>query len=280
MKQERTIINTLGMTWAVIPGGTFHKDLTTAENLLAAVNTLSTTGRIRLLSLYKPSWHDTGKIAGSTSLDSSCHGCEFCQRMRSKEDDLLCICNYCYDYNQEQRYIDTLNRHRLNMLIMSAIDYTEEELKIVSVSLFTRVNSSGDTPNIIYARNMIRIAYINPFANVGYWFKNYAAVMAAIDQLGKPKNLSLIYSIARINYIPDPEIFDSRIDYFFIVCTPKKIEKIFGSIPCNECNGKKCGSKECGWKCYTKTHKHGKLIVEVLRASKKKIAAIDALEEK
>ena len=144
-----------GVEFVIGKSKKFDKDFVKAEKLLTK-KCLTATDRMELLSIYATSYHDDGKIEGFTSCDSSCHGCEFCQKMiESAKQDPTLICGYCYDHAQENRWINTRNRHGLNLLIMSVTDYTEDELSRLSVTEFTRINSSGETLQTIFSLAII-----------------------------------------------------------------------------------------------------------------------------
>lgn len=216
--------------------------------------------RKKLLAVYSVADHTSGKIEGICSCDSSAHGCEFCQKMRkAAEKDSSIICGYCYDYTQEERWWNTLLRHAMNLEIMATVEFTQEELKALPITELFRVNSSGDTENVIHAKNMIRIIYDNPESACGYWTKNIPAVDRAIDEIGKPANMIYIQSSIRIN---KPDKMSKYADYLFTVYSPDRIAAAMQSGAC-ECNGKKCMA--CGFKCYKGLWPRGAEIAEKLR---------------
>lgn len=249
--------------------GKFEKDLKIASPLLlkaAAGQKLTSIERITLLSIYKVSYHDSGKIEGTSSLDSTATNCEFCQNMRNNNaDNKACICVHCYDAAQEQYRINVLNRHTLNMLIMSTVEFEIDELRMLPLTLITRVNSSGDTRNKIYARNMIKCCIAFPLIRFGYWAKNTAPIIAACDELGKPENLMLIQSAC---YIGKTVKRAKYFDYVFIVYPDKESTEKAIAAGASACNGKKC--RECGYKCYFGNHAGNGTIAELLRGADKK----------
>lgn len=257
--------------------GKFEKDLKIASPLLlkaAAGEKLTAIEKITLLSIYKVSYHDSGKIEGTSSLDSTATNCEFCQNMRNNNaDNKACICVHCYDAAQEKYRINVLNRHTLNMLIMSTVEFEMDELKTLPLTAITRVNSSGDTRNEIYARNMLKCCFAFPFVKFGYWAKNVGPIIAACDALGKPENVCLIESACYIG----KEIKKAKyFDYVFIVYPDKETTKKAIQAGASACNGKKC--RECGYKCYFKSHTGDGTIAELLRgADKNTIAEIKAI---
>ena len=275
-KTEIVKINYRGLNF-FIDNDKIENDLNVVMSILdKGVENLTAVDRFTLLNIYKTAYHDSGKIEGVTSLDSTATNCEFCKAIRAaNKDNDLCICNGCYDMQQESYRLAVLSRHTLNMLIMMTVDFTVEELKMLTVTPLLRVNSSGDTPNVIYARNMIRSCYAFPFVHVGYWAKNVNAVIAACDELGKPENVVLIQSSCLIG---KPAKKAKYFDFVFTVYPDKETCEAAIAAGASSCNGKKC--KECGYKCYFGTHEGNGNIAEVLRgASKDKIKAIKALLE-
>lgn len=275
-KTEIVKINYRGLNF-VIDNDKIEKDLAIVMSILdKGSENLTSVDRFTLLNVYKTSYHTDGKIEGVTSLDSTASNCEFCKAIRkANENNMLCICNGCYDLQQESYRLSTLSRHTLNMLIMMTIEFTVDELKMLTVTPIIRINSSGDTPNETYARNMIKIAYAFPFARVGYWAKNTSPIVKACDSLGKPENLTLIQSSCMIG---KPATKVKYFDYVFTVYPDKETTEKAIVAGASSCNGKKC--KDCKYKCYFANHE-SENIAEVLRGvNKNKVNAIKALLEK
>ena len=255
-----------GYTFILGKSSKFDRDFERVKELIDSNVIDDHYVHLELLRIYNASYHDNGKIEGITSFDSSCGNCEFCQKMmcKAKENPLM-ICGYCYDDAQEQFKIFVRNRHGLNLLIWSTVLFTVEELKILPATELDRINSSGETPNVTYAKNSVNLAYAHPDRHFGYFSKNTAPIVAAIDELGKPKNLVLVQSSIRIG-IPDRKA--KYFDYVFTVYPDKAscAEAIRnGASPCN---GMKC--RDCGFKCYYGTHESDQ-IAEVLRGVNKDI---------
>lgn len=236
--------------------------------------TLTALERLQLLQIYGVSYHKDGKIEGCTSCDASAHGCEFCSKMRAAAaHDPTIICGICYDYSQEEYRTSVLQRHALNLRIMKSVLFTVDELKALPIFTILRVNSSGDIDNVTQARNMLRIAAAHPSTPCTIWTKNIPAMTAALDLEGKPGNVTLIRSSLHIDR-PDP--LPPRFDYVFTVySTPARVYAAI-AMGAAECNGKKC--RECGYKCYYRTHKAVN-IAEYLRTDNKTRAAIAAATE-
>jgi len=246
----------------------FESDLFAVAAILAKDDEeITAADRCQLLKIYRPSYHETGKIEGVTSFDSTATNCEFCQAMRkAANENPLHICGYCYDYAQEHGYkgVNVLNRHTLNMIIMSTIDFSVDELRALHASQINRVNSSGDVPNVIYARNMLRICYAFDFFKFGFWAKNTLAVIKACDELGKPSNVTLVQSSCMIG---KPAKLAKYFDFVFTVYLTKEDVAAAVAAGAGECNGKKC--EACGYKCYKNGWTGVKNVAEFLRTDKK-----------
>lgn len=249
----------------------YEHDLAIVNAILAKPE-LTFADRMQLLSVYAVSFHDSGKIEGCCSCDSSCHNCKFCQNMiKAAANNPLIICGYCYDDAQESRWKNVENRHGLNMRILSAIDFTLEELATLPITEICRFNSSGDVPSETYARNCIRIAISHPYAHCALWAKNVAAVEKAFDELGKPSNMIFVQSSLLIGIACNRSRYA---DYTFTVYPDEETTQAAIRSGAHECNGKKC--KECGYKCYLGTWEKGADIAELLRVPAKTRASIMA----
>lgn len=276
-REDCTPIELCGVTFYIGASALFDRDFETVAPILEKAQSLTHAERMILLRNYKSSYHDSGKIEGATSCDSSCHGCEFCQKMReAASEDITIICGGCYDHSQEERWLNTENRHKLNMVIMSTVEFDEDELAIIPVSEITRINSSGDIVNETHARNMIKLCLAHPFIKFGFWAKHTAPVIRACDELGKPQNVILIQSSI---YINKAAVLQKYFDYTFTVyATEEDLQNALRAGGC-ECNGKKCA--DCGWKCYHGAWRKGSNICELYRAPKKQIKkVIEALLQK
>lgn len=252
----------------------FDADLETVKSIFSkGIENLTHADRIKLLKIYNVAYHKSGKIEGITSYDSSATNCEFCKHCRkAAENNQNHICGNCYDYAQEHSYkgVNVRNRHSLNMLIMQTVLFTKEELAILDCTKIDRINSSGDTPNVTYAINMLNIAHVNQFAKFAYWAKNVVAVQQAVEAVGKPENMKLVQSSCILN---KPVKLAKYFDYVFTVYTNKEDVAAAVAAGAGECNGKKCA--DCGYKCYLNGWKDGQNIAEYLRVTKEKRAQIE-----
>lgn len=241
----------------------FDRDFKTVKAILDKnPETITSDDKIKLLSIYSIAYHESGKIEGISSADSTATGCKFCQDMRkAHENDNDCICNYCYDVKQETfKSVHVVNRHTLNLLIMSTVEFTETELKHVhGITDIFRVNSSGDIENTTHAGNMLKLIKGNPFTHAAIWSKNVVAVVAAVKKYGKPENCILIQSDYTID---GTQVKNPYFDYIFRVFRKTTIAAAIES-GMSVCNGNNC--RDCGFKCYFGTHENDN-IAEVLRS--------------
>ena len=246
--------------------GKFERDYKIVTDILKK-SVIDHDDRVKLLSVYNVSYHDTGKIELMHSCDSSCNNCSFCKTIREKgKDNPFVICNYCYDDAQEKRWKAVKDRHGLNLLIMKSVRFTVDELATLPIGSLCRINSSGDIDNDIQAENMLNIAFSHPSTRFGLFTKNVSPVIRATDKLGKPANMKYIQSSILIG---TPA---KRAKYFDIVftvyATEEELQKALDNGAC-ACNGKKC--KDCGFKCYTENGwATGSNVAEYLRISGKK----------
>lgn len=268
------VIEYMGIEFVVEYSKKFDKDLATVMAILdKGIENLTHADRVALLRVYRPAWHDSGKIEGITSYDSSATACDFCRNCRrAAEGKADHICGYCYDYAQEHSFkgVNVRNRHSLNMLIMQSVEFTREELELLECSKIDRVNSSGDTPNVTYAVNMLNIAHVNPMAHFAYWAKNVLAVQKAVEKVGKPQNMTLVQSSCILNKaVKLAEYFDI---VFTVYTTKEAVDEALAN-GAGECNGKKC--QDCGYKCYLNGWTSGQNVAEYLRVNKAQRAELE-----
>lgn len=240
-----------------------EKDIALVEAILAKGENMTAADRLQLLMVYNVAFHESGKIEDIYSLDSSATNCKFCAAMRKYAADhpeLNIVCGKCYDFKQESYRFAALNRHTLNMVIMSSVEFTVDELRMLPIGELGRVNSSGDSTGAIYAANMIKICFAHPQTSFAIWAKNTAGYIQACDKYGKPENAVMIQSSP---FIDKPVKLARYFDYTFTVYFDKaKVDAAIKAGAC-ECNGKKC--KDCGFKCYKKLWPQGANIAEFLR---------------
>ena len=263
------------------PVKTFEDRYNTAHILVEkslSGETLSSTERDILLRIVIINYHETHKIAGAFSCDSSCHNCEFCNKMRkAAESDPTIICGYCYDHAQEIRMPSVKEAHGLTLYILSNVPFTVDDWKRrpISKKLRTewenilRINSAGETENVTQGINYLNLLYANPVFFGGYWGKNVPAIVSAIRTVGKPKNTRFVQSSIHINK-PDKKVPEADL-VFTVYDNEKAILEALENGGC-ECNGKMCA--QCGWKCYLPPElggwPEGSNVCELLRLTNKK----------
>lgn len=280
MKKEelKKVVSFKGYDFTIGVSKKFDRDFTEVKAILEKEE-LYSVDRIKLVTIYKPSYHEDGKIEGITSYDSTATGCEFCRKMQeAAKKNPAHICGGCYDVrNENYRGANMKNRHMLNMLIMESIEFTKEELSLINTSKIGRINSSGDAPNITYAVNMLNLMYVNPYVHFAYWAKNTEAVTAAVDKVGKPENCTLVQSSPIINR---PAKLAKHFDIVFTVYLEKKDVLEAVKAGAGECNGKKC--MECGFKCYLNGWKKGQNVAELLSgvSKEKRVKIREYLDKK
>lgn len=264
---EKRTVEKNGYTFVLGASKKFDRDFERVFSIIdKGPENITAADRIELIMLYHAAFHTGGKIAGVTSYDSSATNCEFCKKCRAAAEKVDShICAKCYDYAQEHGFKgpNMLNRHTLNMVIMSSVEFTREELARIPASKINRVNSSGDTPNTTYAINMLNLAHVNRYFNFAYWVKNTAAVIAAVEKVGKPKNMILVQSSCIIGR---PAKLAKYFDYVFTVYESEEAVKNAIVSGAMSCNGTKC--QECGYKCYNGTWPNGSNIAELLKGRK------------
>ena len=239
-----------------------------AEGILAKGDSMTAEDRLELLNIVNVAYHDSGKIEGIYSIDSTA-SCEFCSKMiRAAIDNILMICGACYaaaDAWKEAAW----RRHKLNARILSTVLFTVDELRALPVGLLCRYNEDGDTVNETMGRNYLRNAAAHPGTNFGYWYKNQPIVEKALhaegirtrDQL--PKNIRFIHSSALIGFPVRPAWHDDAIFTVYPDAATTEAAILAGA---HECNGRRC--RACGFFCYLAERQPEAVhIAEVLRTN-------------
>ena len=218
-----------------------------------------------MMAIMQTPYHDSGKIEGLQSYDSSASACSFCASMlKAAEANDRIICGHCYDKAQEERWHNVKLRHGLQLEMIATVLIPHRYLALLDIyTEFFRFNSSGDVENSIQVANYYRMAKTHPETSCRLWSKNKAAVKYAKLLEPKPANCKNIYSVCEIDGHCEelPEDFDF---YFVVASTPEKVAEYLAK-GLNECNGKRC--RACKFKCYDDKNgwKTGTGIVEILR---------------
>ena len=181
-----------------------------------------------------------GKMTGIRSCSTSCICNEYCKnRMKNKK----LVCAECYSKTLHE--IQTLNfpdKMKRNTVFYSNYKLTKNSIPFINESVF-RFESFGDISNELHFQNYCTIAAANK-ATFVLWTKNIKIIKSYIDQGGKiPKNLLIIYSIPKMNFIPTMKFYRKLkkvypfIKKLFCVFTNDFIQE--NNIPIN-CGGKYC----------------------------------------
>ena len=180
--------------------------------------------------------HTANKLEGICSISSSVHDNCFCKARQAIKD---CICKHCYAYSQQARHTGLKEHNILNGIILRNVLIPVKFFKLLIIIFpYLRIESFGDTANVIQARNYIRIIKAFPGKRCAIWSKNIAIYEKAFAAEGKPKNTTYIHSSSFVN-IPD-NIDLSRywfVDHIFTVYD-KKYAKDHNIII--NCGGRKC----------------------------------------
>lgn len=215
---------------------------------------LTTNERLSILRILQTNYHESGKIAGIQSIDSSCN-CDFCEKMHNSKNP-MCVCRHCYAHAIEKRYNAVGLRHELNAFIMSQFVWSIDELKTLKLyTTYVRFNSDGDIINTIMSDNYHKIALAFPHINFGFWFKNVKPVSESVKTFGKLANMVYIYSDPMINGSKASRFIMTKyafIDYVFTVYAGKRETLDAIAAGAANCNGKDCFA--CGYKCYAHAH--------------------------
>lgn len=265
-------ISTLARLWALSKKFT-REEKTILDILSHGTENLTPSERMMALRILQTPYHESGKIEGCHSCDSSAHGCDFCARMRKlAETDPRIICGYCYDWALEEERSNVGPRHTLNLLILKTIEFTEAELASLPIGGILRGNSAGDTDNLTQALNQLKMAATHPYTDCALWAKNTAPISQAVDIYGKPENMRLIQSSPIIG---TPATLARNFDCTFTVYPTKETTLAAIHVGANPCNGRKC--VKCNYSCYRSEAKggwkKGTNIAEYLRIKDKDVRA-------
>ena len=176
------------------------------------------------------------------------------RRMKIKD----IVCAHCYV--KRSLHITAILNYVQNFFILTAGDIPTEWIPVLNPKSaekhpLMRLESMGDLANVIQAKNYLRIAAANETAGYkfGLWTKNPNYLAQAINDYGKPENLSTVWSMSRVNLMdPDPEKWNAYFDHRFVVVDGQDLKDKFiaknGFYPC------KCGKRSCITcrECYTR----------------------------
>ena len=166
------------------------------------------------------------------------------------------VCNHCYV--KRSLHISAILNYVQNFFVLTAGPIDPALIPVLNEKSATRhplvrLESMGDLANIVHAENYLSIAAANPAFRFGLWTKNPAYLAAAIDRMGKPENLSTVWSMSRVNVMDhNPDRWNKYFDHRFIVVEDQELKDQYiarnGFYPC------KCGKRSCITckECYTR----------------------------
>ena len=161
------------------------------------------------------------------------------------------ICAECYAAAQLEYRTNNQPKLKHNTKFYSYYELTKECIPTITSRIF-RLEAFGDLKKKLQFKNYCTIARANKNTYFALWTKNPDIIADALkDGLTIPKNLDIIYSIPKKNWIPTrQQMLNIKkkfpfIKKFFVVVTKEYQEKHNIKINCQ----KKCYTCQ---KCYTK----------------------------
>lgn len=175
---------------------------------------------------------------------------------RMKNENI--VCHHCYV--KRSLHITAILNYVQNFFVLTSGPINPEFIPVLNPKSVTRhplvrLESMGDLANAIQAENYLRIASANGAAGFRFalWTKNPNYLAQAIDNFGKPENLSTVWSMSRVNVMDtNPDRWNKYFDHRFIVVDGQELKDSYlaknGFYPC------KCGRRSCitCQECYTR----------------------------
>lgn len=202
----------------------------------------------------------SGKMSGIPSISTSCLDNPIC-RKRMQDGESICVHCFaaalleCRKNVREgvKRNFDLLNTEVLPLDLLP---------RFRNVSI-VRIESFGDVASVTQVINYINIVKVNPLVTFAAWTKNASLWNEAIKQVGKPENLSLVYSSFKLNKPASPcEYFTkdgvNHFDHIFTVFDKKTCD-FYGDGFVN------CGARDCAScrRCYRKDNQDFNVIEQL-----------------
>lgn len=182
----------------------------------------------------------TGKLEGIPSVSTSC----LCNRMcMARAKDPRLICSKCYSVSLQMKRTNLANAMKQNYEVLTK-PVADGDLPRFTAK-YVRIESFGDVANQVQAENYIRMVRLSPRTRFAAWTKNLAIWIAAFKRVGKPANMTLVYSDPVIggSVKPGELVGGEWVDHVFAVL-PK-------NTPDERIN---CGGRHClsCLRCYRK----------------------------
>lgn len=140
----------------------------------------------------------TGKMSGIISLSTSPLVNPACAA-RAKNPNMICA--KCYSMNLNKMRKTLREKLERNSSMLARCEFHDSDIPFINAA-YVRFEAFGDLLNVNHAKNLIIIARNNKHARFVLWTKNPNYMALAIAELGKPKNLDVIYSNPYINSDP------------------------------------------------------------------------------
>lgn len=197
-----------------------------------------------------------GKMLGVWAISTLSLVNKMCLR-RMKNEKI--VCHHCYV--KRSLHITAILNYVQNFFVLTSGPINPEFIPVLNPKCvknhpIIRLESMGDLANVIQAENYIRIADANRPAGFRFalWTKNPNYLAQAVDNIGKPKNLSTVWSMSRINIMDNnPDKWNKYFDHRFVVVEEQETKDTYltknGFYPC------KCGKRSCikCQECYTRS---------------------------
>lgn len=192
----------------------------------------------------------SGKMSGIPSISTSCLVNPICQaRMENGES----VCAHCFAAATLERYTSAGTHAENNFYLLNAEVLPLDVLPRFRNVAIVRIESFGDVASVTQAINYLNIVKVNPFITFAAWTKNASIWNAAIKKVGKPDNLSLVYSSFKLNTpAAAKEYFtgtgENNFDHIFTVFD-KSTADLYGADSFITCGARDCATCR---RCYNK----------------------------
>lgn len=177
---------------------------------------------------------EKGKMQGMTSLNTAAMVSARC-RENCKKPGTTCF--YCYSMFQEYAYPLMIGPGMNNSYLLTERVYSLDELPFLNLA-WLRINAFGSILNEIHFINIVNLAKKNPHCLVVVWDDQWALIQKVLNDLGKPANLQLIFSVRKIDStkkIPLPQYFDKIFRVFSKEFAEREAIKINCQRKCVDC---------------------------------------------
>ena len=181
----------------------------------------------------------SGKMHGIPSISTSVLENPICQKRREQKDS---ICSKCFAASTAKRYGSLAKNlsSNLELFIREVLPLDVLPRFIPELANIVRFESFGDLANVNQAINYLNIARVNPGVRFALWTKNIGFLAKAVEIVGKPENIRIIYSSPIVNQAIDAETTKRAfpcVDAVFTVYDKKYIAENNTEI--------NCGAKSC-----------------------------------